>query len=181
LASEFTPDINPTEVVLGILGVASVILIYRMLNGVKSDVAREVTRIVLAHLQSRNDTQATQIAGQPLRIRTEEKFVDVSDFNARFQEISGRFQGIEVQIKDQVERTDKYLHEMRHEMRNELQALKVSNDEGTQVALSSVGKVHGRVDRVAESLGEVRGQLGEVSNGIKELRTMLLNRGVTKA
>ncbi len=94
-----------------------------------------------------------------------------------FQEIDQRFGGIEEQIKSQVEKTDRYLHEMRHETREELQALRLAGDDNREVALGSVSKVHTRVDQIAQSVGELRGQMSGVSEQLSGIRNLLMQGG----
>lgn len=65
---------------------------------------------------------------QPITIQHVDQFVKVTDFNQKFESIDRRFIGIELQIEKQVKATDVYMHDMRHEIRNELQTLTTAAD-----------------------------------------------------
>lgn len=117
---------------------------------------------------------------QPLKIEHVTQFVSVEHFNSKFNEIALRFINIEAQIKDQVLKTDKYLHEMRHEVRSDLQAMKLTAQENMETAIGSVSKVHARVDELAESMGEVRGELKHVADGMKSITNLLIQQGGKK-
>lgn len=129
----------------------------------------------------------------PIQIEHVEQFVSLRDFNAKFGDIDKRFIAIEQQIAGQVKRTEDYMHSMRHEIRNELQSLRLAADESRQAALASVSKAHGRVDGVAgtvakvqqavesldgvmEQVGRLDGKVEAMSSSLAEIRQLLLSR-----
>jgi signal transduction histidine kinase len=115
---------------------------------------------------------------QPIQIEHVAQFVSVDHFNSKFGEIDKRFVAIEQQIEKTVRSNETYLHEMRHELRNEMQALRLTAEEARQSALASSGKVHGRVDGVAESLAKVSGSVESLSEQLGEIRQLLMEKAL---
>ncbi len=136
-----------------------------------------VDRGVSLYRLMRNDPTAI---AQPVLIENVKSFVTVAHFNEKFSEIAARFLGIEAQIKEQVVKTDEYMHGFRHELRGDMQAMKLSTEDNLQTALSSVSKVHQRVDAVSAQANELKGSLGAVSGSLGEIRTILLQNSQRK-
>jgi signal transduction histidine kinase len=136
-----------------------------------------IVREIQSALRSEERPARLQLQ-QPIQIEHVARFVSVEHFNAKFGEIDKRFLSIEQQIEKTVRANETYLHGMRHELRNEMQALRLAAEEARQTALTSTGKVHGRVDGVAESLARVSGSVESLREQLGEIRQLLIEKAL---
>lgn len=162
----FTPEALVFTVIVVVLAVAGYLGAMKLRKEVMADISRA--------LGLKEEVQLKQ----PITIRREMVYVSQEVFSTEMEKIAGRFMGMEKQIATQVAITDKYLHEFRHELKNELAAAALKAEERehriteaishqSELTSESVGKVHTRVDSVAQSLGEVRGEIRQMTIAIQ--------------
>lgn len=135
-----------------------------------------VTLTVITVVEKIRGRKATEIA-QPLRVSKAEAWVREEDIihlraeiNARFGQVDREVGDIKASLKEQMKRMEDYQHAMRHEMKDEMQAIRLAGEEhkasihedltsSQRSYHQAVGKVHARCDEMVEKIGKLMGQV----------------------
>lgn len=140
--------LNNEELTLALLGIFASLIGYHL-----------IFRRYIREAAGLKETQQTEIAGQPVTIKTEVEFVPVPDF----------------------QRLEKYVHEREHSLRNDLQTLhdqielrrqesadqitdlrsklEAGVDKAIAASNSSASRIHKRIDDLASVQGQLVGKM----------------------